>query len=79
MSTPASFYRQQAENCARSAAATKLPNQRDTFLRAEAAWQDMADRSQRTVDARVVREAESRARMADEAASTEPTSAEEQL
>jgi hypothetical protein len=72
MTTPASFYRLQAEACARSAAATNLPNQRDTFLRAAAAWQDMADRSQRTVDARLVREEESRARVAAEVDLTSP-------
>ena len=70
MTTPASFYRLQAESCTRSAAATNLPNQRDTFLRAAAAWQDMADRSQRTVEARIVREEESRARVAAGAAQT---------
>lgn len=74
MTTPASFYRLQAEACARSAAATNLPNQRDTFLRAAAAWQDMADRSQRTVDARLVREEESRARVAAETPVTTPHS-----
>lgn len=73
MTTPASFYRQQAENCARSAAATALPNQRATFLRAQAAWQDMAERSERTVEARLVREEESRVRVASEAARTAPT------
>jgi hypothetical protein len=58
-STPA-FYLEQAANCARSAASAGLANQRETFLRAEAVWQEMADRSLRTIEARREREEASR-------------------
>lgn len=60
MSSTAEFYLEQAARCASAAAATQLPNQRDTFLRAEATWQEMADRSLRTLEARRKREAETR-------------------
>jgi uncharacterized protein YllA (UPF0747 family) len=38
------FYAAQIEDCARSAAAAGLENQRAMFLRAQAAWQLLADR-----------------------------------
>lgn len=52
------FYLAQAANCARSAAATQLDNQRETYLRAQAAWQALADREIGVKAARDLREAE---------------------
>lgn len=58
MIEPTLFYRGQAEDCARSAAEALLPNQRETFLRSEKAWQMLADRTALTAAARARREAE---------------------
>jgi len=52
------FYLQQVSKCAQAAADTPLANQRETFLRAQAAWQALADRETAVKDARDKREAE---------------------
>lgn len=44
MSTTSDFYLSRADECARDAAATKLDNVRERYLRSEAAWRAMADR-----------------------------------
>ncbi|MEI6484783.1 MAG: hypothetical protein WCO11_00795 [Sphingomonadales bacterium] len=38
------FYQCQIDQCAANAAAAGLSNQRDMFLRAQAAWQGLADK-----------------------------------
>lgn len=58
MNAPFLFYLEQAHNCAKSAADAALPNQRETFLRSEKAWQVLADRTALTAAARARREAE---------------------
>jgi hypothetical protein len=40
------FYVEQAENCARAAAATPLANQRETLMRSRAVWLGLAAREQ---------------------------------
>jgi hypothetical protein len=40
------FYIDQAENCARAAAAAPLANQRETLLRSRAVWLGLAAREQ---------------------------------
>lgn len=57
MTPQIAFYNGQAEACATAADAAMLDNQRDTFLRAEAAWIALADRAIRTEAARAQREA----------------------
>lgn len=56
MATPARFLLDQAESCARAAAAATLSNQRDTFLRSEAVWRTLAEREIATQTARAERE-----------------------
>ena len=58
MSTPGSFYLDQAAVCARAAEATLLPNLRDKYRVAEAAWQALADREIGIRAARDQRDAE---------------------
>jgi hypothetical protein len=58
MSTESSFYMQQVANCAREAEAAALPNQRDKYLRAQSAWQALADRKLLTEAKRARIEAE---------------------
>ncbi len=58
MSASGQFYIAQAASCARSAAGTTLPNERDKYLRAGAAWQALADRELGVKAAREQREAE---------------------
>lgn len=58
MSVSSQFYQNQASVCARSAEGTTLPNQRDKYLRAQAAWQALADREIGIKAARDLREAE---------------------
>lgn len=50
------FCIEQAESCARAAAAASLANQRDTLMRARAVWLDLAARDQSIQSARVERE-----------------------
>ena len=59
MAEPTVFYRQQAENCAKSAANAALDNQREIFLRSERAWQALAERTAVTSAERLLREARS--------------------
>lgn len=58
MSVSTEFYLRQVAVCAKAASETPLANQRDIYLRAEAAWQALADREVRTKTAREQREAE---------------------
>jgi hypothetical protein len=44
MSAASTFYLAQAALCAKAAAAATLPNQRERALRAQEAWQALADR-----------------------------------
>ena len=53
MQDPARFYLDQAATCGKAADNTPLANQRETFLRAQAAWQALA---MRTIDIRRDRE-----------------------
>lgn len=68
MSASTQFYLDQAAQCAKSAAAAALPNQRDIYRKAEAAWQAMADRALRTSAERDRRDEE---RLASAAAANE--------
>lgn len=45
MAEAITFYRNQAESCAKAAAEAILENQRDKFLQAQAAWQALADKT----------------------------------
>ena len=67
MSVPFLFYLEQAESCAKAAADAQLPNQRDTYLRSEKAWQTLADRTAATAAARAAREAQTTAMLASSA------------
>ena len=58
MSASGKFYLAQAELCAQSAEKTALANQKDKYLRAQAAWQALADRETGIVAARDLRDAE---------------------
>ena len=44
MASESDFYLRQAENCAKLADAALLPNRREIHLRAQAAWQALADK-----------------------------------
>jgi hypothetical protein len=50
------FYLSRAEEARAGAAAAELDNVRDRWLRAEAAWIEMADRAGRIEEARAERE-----------------------
>lgn len=52
MSVAGDFYRTQADQCEREAAAAALPLLRDKYLRAQRAWQMLADRAALTDRAR---------------------------
>jgi len=52
------FYTDQAATCARSADGAALANERDKYLRAEAAWQALASREDSIRAVREKREAE---------------------
>lgn len=58
MSIAGQFYLAQAAVCAKAAADTLLPNQRDKYRVAQAAWQALADREIGVRAARELREAE---------------------
>ncbi|NBW74541.1 MAG: hypothetical protein EBR34_01935 [Sphingomonadaceae bacterium] len=60
MSTSTQFYLDQADQCGRNAQSAALQNQRDVQLKAQAAWQAMADRAIRTATERDRRDAERR-------------------
>lgn len=56
MAAASPFYLEQAEMCARSAAAALLDNQRETFLRSRAAWLALAARDIEVQEGRAARE-----------------------
>ena len=58
MTVSGQFFLTQASSCATSAAGSKLANQRETYLRAQAAWQALADREFGLKAARAQREAD---------------------
>ena len=62
MSATCQFYLDQAALCAKSAAGATLANQRETYVRAGAAWQALADREIDIATAREKRDAEKVAR-----------------
>jgi hypothetical protein len=57
MSVSSQFYLDQADLCGRKALDAALSNQREIYLRSQAAWQAMADRTIRTDAERAKREA----------------------
>ena len=57
MSGTIAYYHAQADECAAAAAAAPLDNVKMRFLRAEAAWRQMADRLVQTEINREVNEA----------------------
>jgi hypothetical protein len=59
--TAAETYFAQAEQARRDAASSPLPNVRERLERSAAAWQDMADRAERTEASRNQRAAASAA------------------
>lgn len=60
MSASTQFYLDQAAECGRNAQSATLQNQREVLLKAQAAWQAMADRAIRTAAERDRREDERR-------------------
>jgi hypothetical protein len=62
MSASCQFYLDQAALCAKSAERATLANQRETYTRAGAAWQALADREIEITAAREKRDAEKVAR-----------------
>ncbi|MGN6357754.1 MAG: hypothetical protein ACTHLU_09780 [Novosphingobium sp.] len=56
MSQQRDFYLSRAEEARTGAEAAQLDNVRERWLRAEAAWTEMADRAERTEAARSERE-----------------------
>lgn len=58
MTVSGQFFLTQASSCATSAAGSTLTNQRETYLRAQAAWQALADREFGLKAARAQREAD---------------------
>lgn len=58
MSASGEFYLAQVAQCARAAEEASLPNLRDKYVRAQAAWQALADRELKNDAAREKREAE---------------------
>lgn len=57
MSASSQFYAVQAATCAASATKATLGNERDKYLRAQAAWEALATRESETQTARLQREA----------------------
>lgn len=62
MSTEAQTFRARAEEAAALAARSELSNVRERHLRSQAAWEAMADRSERVATQRAHNEAEKAAR-----------------
>jgi len=60
MSVSTQFYLDQAAQCGKDAQSALLQNQREVLLKAQAAWQAMADRAIRTAAARDRRDEERR-------------------
>jgi hypothetical protein len=58
MAVTVAFYTQQAENCRKAASEATLANERVKFLRAQAAWQALADKMARLQGEAAKREAE---------------------
>ncbi len=56
MSVSTQFYIDQAAKCGNDAAGAALANQRETLLRAQSAWQAMADKGIKTDAERAKRE-----------------------
>ena len=65
MTVSGQFYLAQVATCARSAANATLTNERDKYLRAQAAWQTLADRERDNKVARDQREAERASQVAE--------------
>ncbi|WP_380874517.1 hypothetical protein ACFB49_48460 [Sphingomonas sp. DBB INV C78] len=61
MSVISDFYQARADECAQQAKAATLDNVRDRSLRAEAAWQALADRHLRAEVSRAKRAADTEA------------------
>lgn len=59
------FYREQAELQNVAASAAILPLVRDRCLRAAAAWGELADRAQKTENARIVKAAAEQLRLSE--------------
>jgi hypothetical protein len=57
MAAPLSFYLEQADAAARSAASATLDNQREIFLRSEKTWREIAERTAATAMSRAERDA----------------------
>lgn len=58
MSASGQFYNAQAATCAANATKATLDNERDKYLRAQAAWEALATRENETQVARLKREAD---------------------
>lgn len=58
MSASGLFYTTQAATCAANANTATLDNERDKYLRAQAAWEALATRENETQVARLKREAD---------------------
>lgn len=58
MSESQDFYLRQVALCAKAAGETDLDNQRDKFLRSQAAWQTLADRAGKTAAAKAANDAQ---------------------
>lgn len=58
MAAPEQFYLDQVANCAEAASHSTLANERDKFLRAQGAWQALADRERKSRLAKARRQAE---------------------
>ncbi len=56
MTTTAPFCRERAEQAAADAALATLDNVRDRYLRAAKAWDEMANRAEKTAERRAVNE-----------------------
>ena len=72
MAATSPFYLEQAELCARSAAATLLDNQRETFLRSRAAWLALAARDIEVQAGRAARELARQEEISDDRPSNPP-------
>jgi hypothetical protein len=59
MAAPHTFYLEQAENCGKAADKAILPNEREKFLRAQASWEALANKSAKALADRAEREAQS--------------------
>ncbi len=69
MTATPEFYRSQAEACAAAAAGAGLDNQRDKYLSAQRAWEELADRTEKIQNDRQARLAATQERIESEASS----------